>query len=211
MEGLGVCRTRWQDMLAEAPFMDRLIVNVCVWFRKEGDEAFLNSKLGSGIASVRGSAGTPQVELNAPLVQLADTGHNARHRNAFDPHRTNLRVIDINKHHALVHWFSVPSHPRCAAFMPCASSHEEAMQYHTNAASALNNCLADSFSAEKNEYPPGSFQSSYRTSGGCDMRRLTFDMSGMTRQAKPAVACPLDGGVSPGERRHEPWCATTLT
>jgi hypothetical protein len=24
---------------------------------------------------------------------------------------------------------------------------------------------------------------------------LTFDMSGMTRQAKPAVACPLDGGV----------------
>jgi len=29
-------------------------------------------------------------------------------------------------------------------------------------------------------------------------RRLTFDMSGVTRQAKPAVARPLDGGV----RRH---------
>ena len=27
------------------------------------------------------------------------------------------------------------------------------------------------------------------------MKGLTFDMSGMTRQAKPAVACPLDGGV----------------
>jgi len=25
--------------------------------------------------------------------------------------------------------------------------------------------------------------------------RITFDMSGMTQRAKPAVACPLDGGV----------------
>jgi hypothetical protein len=27
-------------------------------------------------------------------------------------------------------------------------------------------------------------------------------MSGRRRQAKPAVGCPLDGGVMPGERRH---------
>jgi len=31
--------------------------------------------------------------------------------------------------------------------------------------------------------------------------RITFDMSGMTRQAKPAVACPLDGGVRPERSR----------
>jgi len=30
--------------------------------------------------------------------------------------------------------------------------------------------------------------------------RITFDMSGMTQWAKPAVACPLDGGVRPPAR-----------
>ncbi len=32
-------------MLAEPPFMDCLIVDVCVRLRKKGNEAFVNSKL----------------------------------------------------------------------------------------------------------------------------------------------------------------------
>src|SRR5437667_10561767 len=36
-----------------------------------------------------------------------------------------------------------------------------------------------------------------QASTASDMCNLTFDMSGVTRQAKPAVARPLDGGVRP--------------
>ena len=36
--------------------------------------------------------------------------------------------------------------------------------------------------------------------------RLTFDMSGMARQAKPAVACPLDRSVRPMDVGDGPAC-----
>jgi len=38
---------------------------------------------------------------------------------------------------------------------------------------------------------------SSRSSEGWPSRRLTFDMRGMRQQAKPDVACPLDGRVRP--------------
>jgi len=37
---------------------------------------------------------------------------------------------------------------------------------------------------------------------GIPGRGLTFDISGSQREAKPAVGCPLDGGVSSGGGEH---------
>lgn len=88
----------WQDMAAEAPVGNGLVVDIDLRFGQKGLETMGDSQLFGAGAGVVGTAAAPQVEPVAGIVQAANVGDYGGHGDARLANAADEGVVNIDEY-----------------------------------------------------------------------------------------------------------------
>jgi len=88
----------WQDMAAETPISNGLVVDIGLRFGQEGLETVGDSQLFGAGAGVVGTAAAPQVEQMAGVVQAADVGDYGGHGDTSLANAADEGVVNIDEY-----------------------------------------------------------------------------------------------------------------
>src|SRR5687768_10774956 len=90
-------------MLAVAPLLNRLIIDVTGRLRQEAGEAFGETELMRRVAAVVGSAGAPKEQRRPGGVEAPDLLDNGRHWEALGSDGANQGVVNIHEYNVWFH------------------------------------------------------------------------------------------------------------
>ncbi|GAB3361492.1 hypothetical protein GCM10027430_35490 [Lysobacter tyrosinilyticus] len=102
-ELLGVARIARKHVLTVTPLVDWLIIQVHIWLGQEGNKTIFYAQFDRRRASVLRTAGAPQIQGVALLMECANPRHNGGHGDALCPNGPDERVIHIYEYDALFH------------------------------------------------------------------------------------------------------------